>query len=79
MNRYTEFVVSLMPERDRHIIGRRMMPDMDIASVGCAIQNMWLAARAEGVSLGWGKRLSLDDIVFENSWPEDVGGTPSEY
>lgn len=46
-------VVSLMPERERHIIGRRTLPEMDIASVGCAIQNMWLAARAEGVGLGW--------------------------
>ena len=46
-------VVALMPERERHIVGRRTMPEMDIASVGCAIQNMWLAARAEGIGLGW--------------------------
>jgi 5,6-dimethylbenzimidazole synthase len=26
---------------------------MDLASVACAIQNMWLAARAEGLGLGW--------------------------
>jgi len=26
---------------------------MDIASVSCAIQNMWLAARAEGLGMGW--------------------------
>ena len=29
------------------------MPDMDLASASCAIQNMWLAGRAEGVGLGW--------------------------
>jgi 5,6-dimethylbenzimidazole synthase len=29
------------------------MPDMDLASVACAIQNLWLAARAEGVGMGW--------------------------
>jgi 5,6-dimethylbenzimidazole synthase len=29
------------------------MPEMDLASVACAIQNMWLAARAEGVGMGW--------------------------
>jgi len=46
-------VVALMPGRERHIIGRRTLPEMDIASVGCAIQNMWLAARAEGIGLGW--------------------------
>jgi 5,6-dimethylbenzimidazole synthase len=26
---------------------------MDVASVACAIQNLWLAARAEGVGMGW--------------------------
>ena len=46
-------VVTLMPGRDKHIVGRRTLPQMDIASVGCAIQNMWLAARAEGIGLGW--------------------------
>lgn len=45
--------VVLMPGRERHIIGRRSLPEMDVASVGCAIQNMWLAARAEGIGLGW--------------------------
>lgn len=31
-----------------HIFGRRTLPEMDIASSACAIQNLWLAARAEG-------------------------------
>jgi len=46
-------VVSLMENRDKHIFGRRTLPEMDLASVSCAIQNMWLAARAEGLGLGW--------------------------
>lgn len=46
-------VVSLMGEREKHIFGRRTLPEMDLASVSCAIQNMWLAARAEGLGLGW--------------------------
>ncbi len=46
-------VAGLAPDRDRHIFGRRTMPEMDLASVACAIQNMWLAARAEGVGMGW--------------------------
>ena len=46
-------VVALMPGREQHIVGRRTLPEMDVASVGCAIQNMWLAARAEGIGLGW--------------------------
>lgn len=46
-------VATLMPERERHIFGRRTLPEMDLASVACAIQNMWLAARAEGLGMGW--------------------------
>ncbi|MEM6795733.1 MAG: 5,6-dimethylbenzimidazole synthase [Acidobacteriota bacterium] len=46
-------VVSLMPHREQHIFGRRTMPEMDLASTSCAIQNMWLAARAEGLGMGW--------------------------
>ena len=46
-------VVSLMEDRDKNIFGRRTLPEMDLASVSCAIQNMWLAARAEGLGLGW--------------------------
>ena len=46
-------VAALAPDRDKHVFGRRTMPEMDLASVACAIQNMWLAARAEGVGMGW--------------------------
>jgi 5,6-dimethylbenzimidazole synthase len=116
-------VVTLMPEREKHIIGRRLLPEMDIASVGCAIQNMWLAARAEGIGLGWvsffdpvslgqllglpegarplgilcigrvpafyprpmfedagwGQRLKLEQVLFENGWPDDAASTPTAY
>jgi 5,6-dimethylbenzimidazole synthase len=46
-------VVALGDDRDAHVFGRRTMPHMDLASVSCAIQNMWLAARAEGLGMGW--------------------------
>lgn len=46
-------VAALMDGRERHVFGRRTLPEMDLASVACAIQNMWLAARAEGIGLGW--------------------------
>lgn len=46
-------VVALMDGRDAHVFGRRTMPDMDLASAACAIQNLWLAARAEGIGMGW--------------------------
>ena len=46
-------VVALMAGRESHIFGRRTLPEMDVASVACAIQNLWLAARAENVGMGW--------------------------
>jgi len=46
-------IVGLTDYREKYIFGRRTMPEMDLASASCAIQNMWLAARAEGIGLGW--------------------------
>lgn len=46
-------VVCLTQGRDEYVFGRRTMPEMDLASAACAIQNMWLSARAEGLGMGW--------------------------
>lgn len=46
-------VATLCDHREEHIFGRRTIPEMDLASVSCAIQNIWLAARAEGIGMGW--------------------------
>ena len=46
-------VVALPPGREQHVFGRRTLPEMDLASTACAIQNLWLAARAEGLGMGW--------------------------
>ena len=46
-------VATLCDHREDHIFGRRTLPEMDLASVACAIQNLWLAARAEGLGMGW--------------------------
>ena len=46
-------VAALMDDRERHIFGRRTLPEMDLASLSCAIQNLWLASRAEGLGMGW--------------------------
>jgi 5,6-dimethylbenzimidazole synthase len=46
-------IAALSDQREQHIFGRRTLPEMDLASVSCAIQNMWLAARAEGLGMGW--------------------------
>ena len=36
-----------------HKLGRATMPETAAYSTVCAIQNLWLAARAEGVGVGW--------------------------
>ncbi|MGV0815830.1 5,6-dimethylbenzimidazole synthase [Mycolicibacterium boenickei] len=46
-------VVALRDGREKYVFGRRTMPQMDLASVSCAIQNLWLSARAEGLGMGW--------------------------
>ncbi len=43
----------LVDGRENQVFGRRTLPEMDLASVACAIQNLWLAARAEGLGMGW--------------------------
>jgi 5,6-dimethylbenzimidazole synthase len=35
------------------VLGRTCQPDMDLYSAVCAVQNLWLAARAEGIGVGW--------------------------
>lgn len=35
------------------VIGRTHIPVMDLYSSVCAVQNLWLAARAEGLGVGW--------------------------
>ena len=46
-------VVALGDGREQHVFGRRTLPEMDLASLSCAVQNLWLAARAEGLGMGW--------------------------
>jgi len=96
------------------VLGRTHNPRMDVYSTVCAVQNLWLAARAEGVGLGWvsifrdadvrailgiperieivawlclgfvdqlyaepelaakgwRQRLELEDLIFEDGWPQ---------
>jgi 5,6-dimethylbenzimidazole synthase len=100
------------------VLGRTHNPRMDVYSTVCAVQNLWLAARAEGVGVGWvsifhdsdvreilgipdhveivawlcvgfvdrlygepelavkgwRQRLPLEDLVFEERWPENTIG-----
>lgn len=49
-----EVLALVLPPDDGTIFGRRTMPrEMALCSAGCAVQNLWLAARAENLGLGW--------------------------
>jgi len=44
------------------ILGRGTIPETDVYSTACAIQNLWLAARAEGLGVGWVSFYRLADL-----------------
>ena len=47
-------VVTCDPTRGgRVVLGRNSIPETDVYSTSCAVQNLWLAARAEGIGVGW--------------------------
>jgi 5,6-dimethylbenzimidazole synthase len=64
-------IAALCGGREQYIFGRRTMPDMDFASLSCAIQNMWLAARAEGLGLGWVSMFDPNALKVLLNMPED--------
>ena len=53
------------------VLGRTHMPSMDLYSSVCAVQNLWLAARAEGLGVGWVS-------IFHESALQDALGIPRE-
>ncbi len=44
------------------VLGRNSIPETDVYSTCCAIQNLWLAARAEGIGVGWVSILDPDVV-----------------
>ena len=54
------------------VIGRTSIPEAGMYSVCCAIQNLWLAARTEGIGLGWVSILSNDVLKNQLQLPEQV-------
>lgn len=55
-----------------HVLGRQTMPDTDLYSTCCAIQNMWLAARAEGLGMCWMSILDPDAVKLYLDIPEYI-------
>jgi nicotinate-nucleotide--dimethylbenzimidazole phosphoribosyltransferase len=55
-----------------HVLGRHTIPETDLMSTACAIENMWLAARAEGVAMGWVSIYEKQDVRDVLSIPAHV-------
>jgi 5,6-dimethylbenzimidazole synthase len=62
-------------DRDRFgpvVLGRTCQADMDLYSTVCAVQNLWLAARAEGVGVGWVSIIHTDELSAILALPPSV-------
>ncbi len=54
------------------VLGRTCQADMDLYSSVCAVQNLWLAARAEGVGVGWVSIIHADELAGILKLPQHV-------
>lgn len=62
-------------DRDRAgpvVLGATHMKDMDVFSTVCAVQNLWLAARAEGIGVGWVSILKEEQVKAVLRIPESI-------
>ena len=58
--------------RGPHVLGRNSTRDTDLYSTCCAVQNLWLAGRAEGVGVGWVSILDPEAVGAILGLPEGV-------
>ncbi len=59
------------------VVGRTHMKTMDLYSSVCAVQNFWLAARAEGLGVGWVSIFHQAALQEALGIPKDI--TPIAY
>ncbi|WP_338819656.1 5,6-dimethylbenzimidazole synthase [Acidovorax temperans] len=59
------------------VVGRTHMKTMDLYSSVCAVQNLWLAARAEGLGVGWVSIFHQADLQEALGIPKGI--TPIAY
>ncbi|MEU6296988.1 nicotinate-nucleotide--dimethylbenzimidazole phosphoribosyltransferase [Streptomyces erythrochromogenes] len=66
-------VVTADPTRGgRHTLGRHTQPQMAPYSSALAVENLWLAARAEGLGVGWVSFFDEREMVRELGLPEHL-------
>lgn len=54
--------VTCDPARGEVVLGRNSIQETDVYSTCCAVQNLWLAARSEGIGVGWVSVLKLPQL-----------------
>ena len=54
------------------VLGRTAKPEMDLFSSVCAVQNLWLAARAENIGMGWVSIVHDEVIRDALNIPQDI-------
>jgi nicotinate-nucleotide--dimethylbenzimidazole phosphoribosyltransferase len=57
---------------EAEVLGRGTIPETDVYSTACAIENLWLAARAEGLGVGWVSFYREDDLRAVLGIPDAV-------
>ena len=55
-----------------NVLGRNTIVDTDLYSTCCAIENLWLAARVEGIGVGWVSILSHDGLRKVLAIPDHI-------
>ncbi|MBD3897579.1 5,6-dimethylbenzimidazole synthase [Halomonas sp. ML-15] len=55
-----------------HVLGRNSIVETDLFSTCLAVQNLWLAARAEGIGVGWVSILDQEELASILNLPEQV-------
>lgn len=65
-------VCCVPPPAGTEVLGRATIPATDLYSTACAIQNLWLTARAEGLGVGWVSFYRPDELRAVLGIPEAV-------
>lgn len=63
--------VTCDPTRGGEVLGRNSMPETDVYSTCLAVQNLWLAARTEGLGVGWAS-------ILKTAWLREILGIPPQ-
>ena len=67
-----QFILHYRTRFGPNVLGRSTVFETDLFSTCCAVQNLWLAARAEGIAVGWVSILSHDQLKEDLDIPDHI-------